>query len=225
MNAENRGADGWRAGEDVAPAGRTNSARVRRLLCRTAPMTGQLRPRACVVDIETAVSGRRSAPAYRAMAAARVAPAGRPEETFVAYRCCVVDRGRPSTHRRPGSASDVSAHRILSDDRRDPDTQPSYPAGDRLRLSMPERERATGRARVGVSGAASERPAVGIAAARCAGDTKMSRREYRQTSARLSRGKSQGARYERDRRMGSERPLPVADRGCVRMRRLSRHRK
>ena len=50
------------------------------------------------------------------MAAARVTPRGRPDEAFVAVSMYARwMRAHPSTHRRPGIASDVSAHRILSD--------------------------------------------------------------------------------------------------------------
>ena len=91
------------------------------------------------------------------MAAARVAPAGRPEETFVAVSMYASWIGaHPSTHRRPGSASDVSAHRILSDLSAFIDDDPEYATEHRIlaagdlnmfygatgrRLSMPERER------------------------------------------------------------------------------------
>ena len=50
------------------------------------------------------------------MAAARIAPRDRTQEAFVAvsmYAAWI--RAHPSTGRRPGIASDVSAHRILSD--------------------------------------------------------------------------------------------------------------
>ncbi len=50
------------------------------------------------------------------MAAARVAPRGRPQDAFVAvsmYAAWI--RAHPSTGKNPGIASDVSAHRILSD--------------------------------------------------------------------------------------------------------------
>ena len=91
------------------------------------------------------------------MAAARVAPAGRPEETFVAVSMYASWIGaHPSTHRRPGSASDVSAHRILSDLSIFIDDDPGHATGHRIltagdlnmfygatgrRLSMPVRER------------------------------------------------------------------------------------
>ncbi|MDE0175800.1 MAG: endonuclease/exonuclease/phosphatase family protein [Defluviicoccus sp.] len=89
------------------------------------------------------------------MAAARVAPRGRPREAFVAvsmYAAWI--KANPSTGKNPGIASDVSAHRILSDlstfiDYEDPSRHRILAAGDLnmfhgatgRRLSWVERER------------------------------------------------------------------------------------
>ena len=89
------------------------------------------------------------------MAAARVAPRGRPQEAFVAvsmYAAWI--RANPYTGKNPGIASDVSAHRILSDlstfiDYEDPSRHRILAAGDLnmfygatgRRLSWVERER------------------------------------------------------------------------------------
>lgn len=89
------------------------------------------------------------------MAAAKVAPRGRPREAFVAvsmYAAWI--RANPYTGRNPGIASDVSAHRILSDlstfiDHEDPSRHRILAAGDLnmfhgatgRRLSWVERER------------------------------------------------------------------------------------
>ena len=70
------------------------------------------------------------------IAAARVAPRGRPQDAFVAvsmYAAWI--KANPSTGKNPGIASDVSAHRILSDlstfiDYEDPSRHRILAAGD-----------------------------------------------------------------------------------------------
>ena len=70
------------------------------------------------------------------IAAAKVAPRGRPEDAFIAVAMYARwTKAHPSTGKRPGLSADLSAHRILSDmqifiDHADPSRYRILAAGD-----------------------------------------------------------------------------------------------